>query len=62
MAYAYETDYNTLSLEAYAERKIFMLEDEFKIRLTKADKKHMHELPTKDAMDAFCRKIFSEKL
>jgi hypothetical protein len=62
MAYAYETDYNLLSLTAYAERKIWMLKNEFKIKLTKADEKHMYELPTKDAMDAFCRKLFSDKL
>lgn len=58
MTYAYETDYNTLSLKDYAERKIWMLENEFLIKLSKADIDHMYELPTKDAIDAFCRTLF----
>jgi hypothetical protein len=62
MAYAYETNYDMMSLKAYAERKIWMLENEFLIKLSKAEEKHMYELPTKDAMDAFCRKLFSERL
>lgn len=62
MAYAYETNYDTMSLKAYAENKIWMLENDFLIELSKADEEHMYELPTKDAMDAFCRKLFMERL
>ena len=62
MAYAYESSYETMSLKAYAEGKIWMLEEEFLIKLSKAEIDHMHELPTKNAIDAFCRKIFNERL
>lgn len=62
MLYGYESDYNNLSLSAYAERKIWMLRNEFKIKLSKTDEKHMYELPSKIQIDAFCRKLFTERL
>jgi hypothetical protein len=62
MAYTHETKYETYSLQEYAEDKIWMLEEEFCMKLSKGDIKHMYELPTKDAIDAFCRKLFKERL
>lgn len=62
MLYNYESDYNNLSLKEYAENKIRMLENEFKIKLSHKDIEHMYELPSKMQVDAFCRTLFTTRL
>lgn len=62
LLYSHESDYNNLSTKTYAENKIWMLTEEFLMNLSKAEIEHMYELPTKDAIDAFCRTLFDTKL
>ena len=56
----YSPDWSTP--EKYIKAKVTMLEKEFKIRLTYAEKAHLEELKTQVAIDNAIRKIIMDKL
>ena len=47
---------------AYVNERICMLEEQFKISLTKEEKQHLHELATEISVDNFVRDIIRRKL
>lgn len=56
------TDLYDRQLKKYTDERINMLEKHFKISLSKAEKKHFHELTTEIAVDNFFRSIIRKKL
>lgn len=56
----YSPDFTTP--EKYINAKVKMLEKEFKIRLTYAEKSHLDELKTQVAIDNAIRKIIMDSL
>lgn len=51
-----------MTVEKYAENKIKMLAQDFKLGISSEEYFHFRELKTKEAIDAFARKIIMEKL
>lgn len=49
-------------LQKYIKERIKLLERDFKIRLSKAEKEHFYELTTEIAVDNFARDIIRKKL
>ena len=49
-------------LKKYVKEREKMLEDEFKVKLTKSEKKRLHELATEISVDNFVRDIIRKKL
>lgn len=52
----------TINLQAYIKSKIKMLEEDFKIRLTYAEKEHLEKLTNDRAIDIAVRQIIKNHL
>ena len=51
-----------INLQNYICDKIYLLEEQFKIKLTGEEKRHFFEIKTDAAVDAYARKLIMEKL
>lgn len=49
-------------LTRYIRNKIWMLENEFYLKLTNMEKYHFHELETEDAVDRYAHRLLVDKL
>jgi hypothetical protein len=51
-----------ITLDEYVKEKIAMFKEDFRIKLSTKERKHMYSLPTEIAVDNYARTIITDKL